>query len=112
MAQSATANQPMPELSVDIGKHRGAVDAVLYLGDCMRLLPDRKATVTFGGYDDDPREIWEIDRCVKICTAIMGSGLMPRLDRRSAWLLYRTATGMPNHTSDDYILRFVDLVAG
>jgi hypothetical protein len=112
MAQAVTAEKSTPAFVVEIGRHRSAVDAVWHLGECIDSLPDRRATVTFGGYDDDPREVWEIDRCVKICTAIMGSGLLARLDHRSAWFVYRTATGMPDQTSDDYILRFVSLVAG
>jgi hypothetical protein len=100
----------LPPLVVEIGKHRDACDAVRHLETRMDLFPGRRATVMFGGYDDDPREVWQIERCVTICKAIVDSGLLPRLDRRSAWFVYRTATGMPDQTGDDYILRFVELV--
>ncbi len=76
----------------------------------MDLFPGRRATVMFGGYDDFTMEIWEIGRCVDICKAIVDAGLLPRLDRRSAWFVYRTATGMTERVGDDYILRFVELV--
>jgi hypothetical protein len=100
----------LPAFAIEIGKHRDTVDALGHIESCMNLLPDRRATLMFGGYEDDPREVWEIDRCVSICKAIVGSTLLPKLDRRSAWFVYRTATGMPDSTSDEYILRFVDMV--
>jgi hypothetical protein len=99
-----------PDFSIEIGRHRDAVDALGHIESWMNLLPDRRATLMFGGYDDDPREVWEIDRCVTICKAIVVSTVFQRLDWRSALFVYRVATGMPDRVDDDFILRFVDLM--
>ena len=108
--QDVTTADCLPSLSVEIGRHRDASDAVWHLETRLGLFPGRRATVMFGGYDEDPREVWQIDRCVTICKAIVDSGLLPKLDRRSAWFVYRTSTGMQAHAGDDYILRFVELM--
>jgi hypothetical protein len=102
----------LPNFSIEIGRRRDARDALRHIESCMNLLPNRRATLMFGGYDDDPREVWEIDRCVTICKAIIDSTLLSRLDRRSAWFVYRTATGMPDRVGDDYFLRFIDMLCG
>ena len=98
--------------AIEIGRHRDAVGAVCHIETMTNAVPGRRATVMFGGYGDDPREVWEIERCVTICRAIVDSGLLPRLTRQSAWFVYRTATEQPDRASDDYILRFVKLVCG
>ena len=100
----------LPSFTVEIGKHRDTLDAVFYLEKWMDQLPDRKATVTFGGYDDDAREVWEIDRCVDICNGIIDYGLLPRLAPDSAWFVYRTATMMPGLVQPDYMDRFAELM--
>ena len=54
-------------------------------------LDSRQLTVQFDGYNDDPREIWEIDRCVSVCQAVQDAGLFPHLTIDCAWLFYRIA---------------------
>ena len=98
--------------AIEIGRHRDVGDAVCHLVAMTNAVPGRRATVMFGGYGDDDRDVWDIVRCVTICKAIVDSGLLQRLTRQSAWFVYRTATGMPDRTSDEYILRFVELVCG
>ena len=96
--------------AIEIERHRDVGDAVLHIETLTNSLPGRRATVMFGGYGDEGRDVWEIVRCVTICKAIVDAGLLPRLTRQSAWFVYRTATGMPDRSSDEYILRFVELV--
>lgn len=102
---------PLLELVVLVGLHRDVLDAVLYLWQWALDIPDSKLTVMFNGYDDDQREIWEIDRCVEICRVMIEYELLPRLTMDSAWLVYRTATGMPETVNAEYLAKFEKLLA-
>ena len=74
-------------LNTDADKSEEFIRGVIYKYN----LVGRPLTVLFDGYNDDPREIWEIDRCVSVCQAVQDAGLFPHLTIDSAWLFYKVA---------------------
>lgn len=74
-------------LNIDADKAAKFIRGLLYKYN----LDSRPLTVLFDGYNDDPREIWEIDRCVSVCQAVQDAGLFPHLTIDCAWLFYKVA---------------------
>lgn len=76
--------------------------------ECVQCPPK----IYFDGYDEDPLEVWEIDRCVDICERIVMANLLRRLDPRSAFFVFRVATGMQERVSEEWVITFSCLMQG
>jgi hypothetical protein len=48
-------------------------------------------SVAFSGYDNDPREIWEIKACIITCKSFVRYGLLEFMTVESGWLFFKTA---------------------
>lgn len=79
---------------VSISRSRTPEEALMRLLQFSSARPDIRWTVTFDGYDDDDREIWDIERCVEICRAFEQAGVLGCMAVDTAWLFYRVANGL------------------
>ena len=93
-----------------------ATDAVGWLKELVRSHPG-PWLVDFSGYDADPREVWQIERCIDICGAIQAAGLLRYLTRDCAWLFFRVANRLfvrgttLSMATDDQVSQFASLMS-
>lgn len=94
----------------------GPGEAVSWLKELVRSHPG-PWLVDFMGYDADPREVWQIERCIDICKAIQAAGLLRHLTRDCAWLFFRVANRLfvrgttLSMATDDQVSQFTSLIS-
>lgn len=79
---------------VTISRSRTPEEALIRFLKFSSARPDIRWKVTFDGYDDDDREIWDIERCAEICRVFEQAGVLGCMAVDTAWLFYRVSHGL------------------